>query len=78
MAPICEGILGPGGVRFPWAGDETIKVIRARSKAPPIFVSTWELPSVEDHEVFSSGADLARRGHEGEGRDFHAKACGLI
>ena len=55
-------------------GDKTIQEIAARHKVHPNQVSTWKRQAVDGlGEVFSNGVDRARRDHETEVRDLHAK-----
>ena len=55
-------------------GDKTIQEIAARHKVHPNQVSTWKRQAVDDlGEVFSNGTDHARRDHESEVHDLHAK-----
>ena len=55
-------------------GDKTIQEIAAKHKVHPNQASTWKRQAVEGlDEVFSNGTDRARRDHESEVRDLHAK-----
>ena len=55
-------------------GDKTIQEIATRHKVHPNQVSTWKRQAVEGlGEVFSNGSDHARRDHESEVHDLHAK-----
>ncbi len=55
-------------------GDKTIQEIAARNKVHPNQVSTWKRQAVDGlGEVFSNGVDRARRDHESDVRDLHAK-----
>ena len=55
-------------------GDKTIQEIAAKHKVHPNQVSTWKRQAVDGlGEVFSNGVDDARRDHETEVRDLHAK-----
>ena len=55
-------------------GDRTIQEIAARHKVHPNQVSTWKRQAIEGlGEVFSNGADQARRDVEAEVHDLHAK-----
>ncbi len=55
-------------------GDKTIQEIASKHKVHPNQVSSWKRQAVEGlGEVFSNGADRARRDHEGEVHDLHAK-----
>ncbi len=55
-------------------GDKTIQEIAARHKVHPNQVSTWKRQAVDGlGEVFSNGADQARRDHDSEVHDLHAK-----
>jgi len=55
-------------------GDKTIQEIAARHKVHPNQVSTWKRRAVDGLSgVFSNGADGARRDHDCEVRDLHAK-----
>ena len=54
--------------------DKTIQEIAAKHKVHPNQVSTWKRQAVDGlGEVFSNGVDHARRDHETEVRDLHAK-----
>ena len=55
-------------------GDKTIQEIAARHKVHPNQVSTWKRQAVDGlGEVFSNGADHARRDHDSEVHNLHAK-----
>ena len=55
-------------------GDKTIQEIATRHKVHPNQVSTWKRQVVEGlGEVFSNGADHARRGHESEVHELRAE-----
>ncbi len=55
-------------------GDKTIQEIAARHKVHPNQVSTWKRQAMDGlDEVFSNGSDHARRDHETEVHDLHAK-----
>ena len=55
-------------------GDKTIQELASKHKVHPNQVSTWKRQAVAGlGEVFSNGVDCARRGHESEVRDLHAK-----
>jgi len=55
-------------------GDKTIQEIAAKHKVHPNQVSTWKRQAVDGlGEVFPNGVDDARRDHETEVRDLHAK-----
>ncbi len=55
-------------------GDRTIQEIAAKHKVHPNQVSTWKRQAMDGlGAVFSNGADGARRSHEAEVRDLHAK-----
>lgn len=55
-------------------GDKTIQEIASAYKVHPNQVSTWKRQAVDGlGDVFSNGADRARRDHEDEIRDLHAK-----
>jgi transposase-like protein len=55
-------------------GDRTIQEIAARHKVHPNQVSTWKRQAMDGlGEVFSNGADQARRDFEAEVHDLHAK-----
>ena len=57
-------------------GDRTIQEIAARHKVHPNQVSTWKRQAMDGlGDVFSNGADHARRDRESEGslHDLHAK-----
>ena len=60
-------------------GDMTIQEIASKHKVHPNQVSTWKRRAVDGlGEVFSNGADGARRDHEAEVRDLHAKIGELM
>jgi len=55
-------------------GDRTIQEIASRYKVHPNQVSTWKRQAMDGlGEVFSNGADQARRDVEAEVHDLHAK-----
>ncbi len=55
-------------------GDRTIQEIAARHKIHPNQVSTWKRQAMDGlGEVFSNGGDQARRDHDAEVHDLHAK-----
>ena len=55
-------------------GDRTIQEIATKHKVHPNQVSTWKRQAVDGlEEVFSNGTDGARRDHESEVRNLHAK-----
>ncbi len=55
-------------------GDKTVQEIAAKHKVHPNQVSTWKRQAIDGlGAVFSNGADRARRDHEAEVRDLHAK-----
>ena len=55
-------------------GDKTIQEIAAKYKVHPNQVSTWKRQAVDGlDEVFSNGVDRARRDHESEIKELHAK-----
>ncbi len=55
-------------------GDKTVQEIAARSKVHPNQLSAWKRQAIDGlSEVFSNGVDRARRDHESEVRDLHAK-----
>ncbi len=55
-------------------GDKTVQEIAAKHKVHPNQVSTWKRQAIDGlSEVFSNGVDRARRDHESEVRDLHAK-----
>lgn len=55
-------------------GDRTIQEIATKHKVHPNQVSAWKRQAMDGlGEVFSKGADSARRDHESEVRDLHAK-----
>ena len=55
-------------------GDKTIREIATRHKVHPNQVSAWKRQAVEGlGAVFSNGSDHARRDHDCEVRDLHAK-----
>ena len=55
-------------------GDEMVQEIAARHKVHPNQVSTWKRQAVDGlGEVFSNGVDYARRDHQSEVRNLHAK-----
>ena len=60
-------------------GDKTIQEIAARHKVHPNQASTWKRQAIDGlGEVFSNGTDRARRDHESEVRDLHAKIGELM
>jgi transposase-like protein len=55
-------------------GDKTIQEIAVRHKVHPNQLSAWKRQAIDGlGEVFSNGVDRARRDHESEVRDLHAK-----
>ena len=55
-------------------GDKTIQEISAKHKVHPNQVSTWKRQAQGGLDaVFSNSVDRARRDHESEVRDLHAK-----
>ncbi len=55
-------------------GDQTVQEIAAKRQVHPNQVSTWKRQAMDGlGEVFSNGPDRARRDHESEVRDLHAK-----
>ncbi len=55
-------------------GDKTIQEIATKHKVHPNQVSTWKRRAVDGlGEVFSNGAEHARRDYETEVHDLHAK-----
>jgi len=55
-------------------GDKTIQEIAGRHKVHPNQVSTWKRQAMDGlGDVFSNGADHARRDRESEIHDLHAK-----
>ena len=55
-------------------GDKTIQEIAAKYKVHPNQLSAWKRQAIDGlSEVFSNGVDRARRDHESEVRDLHAK-----
>lgn len=55
-------------------GDRTIQEIASRHKVHPNQVSMWKRQAMDGlGEVFSNGADQARRDFEAEVHDLHAK-----
>ena len=55
-------------------GDKTVQEIAARHKVHPNQLSAWKRQAIDGlSEVFSNGVDRARRDHESEVRDLHAK-----
>lgn len=55
-------------------GDKTIQEIAARHQVHPNQVSTWKRQAVDGlGEVFSNGAERARRDREAEIKELHAK-----
>ena len=55
-------------------GDRTIQEIATKHKVHPNQESTWKRQAVDGlGEVFSNGTDGARRDHESEVRNLHAK-----
>jgi transposase-like protein len=55
-------------------GDKTAQEIAVKHKVHPNQVSTWKRQAIDGlREVFSNGVDRARRDHDSEVRDLHAK-----
>ncbi len=55
-------------------GDKTVQEIAANHKVHPNQVSAWKRQAMDGlSEVFSNGVDRARRDHESDVRDLHAK-----
>ncbi len=55
-------------------GDKTFQEIATKHKVHPNQVSAWKRQAVDGlDEVFSNGVDRARRDHESEIKDLHAK-----
>lgn len=55
-------------------GDKTVQEIVAKHKVHPNQVSTWKRQAVDGlGEVFSDVVNRARRDHESDVRDLHAK-----
>ncbi len=55
-------------------GDKTVQEIAARHKVHPNQLSAWKRQAIDGlSEVFSNGVDRARRDHESDVRDLHAK-----
>ena len=55
-------------------GDKTIQEIATRHKVHPNQVSAWKRQALDGlGAVFSNGSGDARRDHESEVRDLHAK-----
>ena len=55
-------------------GDRTIQEIAAKHKVHPNQVSTWKRQAMDGlGDVFSNGAEHARRDREDEVHDLHAK-----
>ena len=60
-------------------GDRTVQEIAAKHKVHPNQVSTWKRQAIDGlGEVFSNGVDRARRDHESDIRDLHAKIGELM
>ena len=60
-------------------GDKTIQEIAAKHKVHPNQVSAWKRQAVDGlGEVFSNGVDRARRDHDSEVRELHAKIGELM
>ncbi len=60
-------------------GDKTLQEISAKHKVHPNQVSTWKRQAQGGlGAVFSNGVDRARRDHESEVRDLHAKIGELM
>ncbi len=60
-------------------GDKTIQEIASKHKVHPNQVSTWKRQAQGGlGTVFSNGVDRARRDHESEVRDLHAKIGELM
>ncbi len=72
-APVYGGFQGRVAVEA-LRGDKTVQEIAARHKVHPNQVSTWKRQAIDGlSAVFSNGVDRARRNHESEARDLHAK-----
>lgn len=55
-------------------GDRTVQEIAAKHQVHPNQVSTWKRQALDGlGAVFSNGADVARRDHESEIKELHAK-----
>ncbi len=55
-------------------GDKTIQEIATKHKVHPNQVSSWKRQALDGlGTVFSNGSDHARRDHESEIRELHAK-----
>ena len=55
-------------------GDRTVQEIAAKHKVHPNQVGTWKRQAIDGlGEVFSNGVDRARRDHESEVHELHAK-----
>ena len=55
-------------------GDQTVQEIAAKRQVHPNQVSSWKRQALDGlGTVFSNGSDNARRDHESEVRDLHAK-----
>ncbi len=55
-------------------GEKTVKEITAKQKVHPNQVSTCKRQAIDGlSEVYSNAVDRARRDHESELRDLHAK-----
>ncbi len=60
-------------------GDKTVQEIAARHKVHPNQLSAWKRQAIDGlSEEFSNGVDRARRDHESEVRDLHAKIGELM
>ncbi len=55
-------------------GDRTVQEIAAKHKVHPNQVGNWKRRAIDGlGEVFSNGVDRARRDHESEVHELHAK-----
>lgn len=55
-------------------GDKTVQEIGAKHQIHPNQVSTWKRQAMDGlGEVFSNGGEVARRDHEAEVKELHAK-----
>ncbi len=60
-------------------GDKTVQEIAAKYKVHPNQVSIWKRQAMDGLDaVFSNGIDRARRDHESEIRELHAKIGELM